>query len=163
MIMILDINDFIRVFPKYEEEFNTELMPLENIINLPVFNIDTTRYCLYIHRGGSLIGFCRLKILPRTIIERRDCMTIEDLFIFSRWRNQGYCKKFLRKIIRHLPDLNIGCIILSVLQDNLSAIKCYSANGFSQVNDSLNDRMNEYWAPYLYGDMFHLGFGLDES
>lgn len=77
-----------------------------------------------VYLGNIPIGVCYLEKLSGGIIY------ISSFLIYSNWRGKGLSKKMLDLITEFSKEENCGYLKLSVMDDNLIAIRLYESYGF---------------------------------
>ena len=60
---------------------------------------------------------------------------IEDVFVFPEFRNKGYAKALVGKVIEDLKKENYIKVFLEVRESNTPARKAYEGNGFIKISE----------------------------
>ena len=90
--------------------------------------------CFIIVEGEEVIGYsisylCKT-IDPLHFVERKFAF-IDEIFIHSSCRRQGYATELIQHLKKHYKRNGIECMELYLLSNNFSAYKVYLNNNFS--------------------------------
>lgn len=93
---------------------------------------------------GNNVGHCQILRLDL----QNHSASIGRLLIYSKYRNKGFGKLMIQKLLKLAKDnLGLKDISLRVFEFNISAIKCYEVIGFRIVSEELIDipNISERW------------------
>jgi ribosomal protein S18 acetylase RimI-like enzyme len=99
-----------------------------------VYNDDFKSYNLYDKNNNSIIGQLQVSYPynDRNLdisLQNKKCINIFNVYIEEDYRNKGFGKFILEKVIKNLKD-KCDIITLQVLSNNEYAIKLYKSLGF---------------------------------
>lgn len=130
--------EFKKIYPKYEEMFHTELMPIDMILKLPSWG-GRIKYALMVI-NSKIAGFARIQQVPG--LGTRD---IQDLFIFSEFRGRRLCAPFICAIMKS----HTGKYCASIEAQNTASRACFESCGFTITDDKiLKSAFDQFWALY---------------
>lgn len=79
--------------------------------------------------NGKQIGKCAMKEYSRG--ENAGSYLLHNVSIDEAYRGQGLCTKFLKCVLKRYAGKTV---FLSVLIDNIPAVKCYTEMGFIEID-----------------------------
>ena len=81
--------------------------------------------------NGEIVGFIYFIHSLRTFLEvSKQVALISDMYVKPEFRRRGIGSLLLEKCFEHLRKLNMKHVMLSVLSENLAAVKFYEKHGF---------------------------------
>jgi ribosomal protein S18 acetylase RimI-like enzyme len=142
-----DRNFILKGDPSYKKEF-------EDLCNYP--NRSETAYQLFenFKTRTFVLGILDNHLVSMAVgWEKKDHLTISDVFTLPSYRGKGLCKAVIQTLLRSFfyycdggKFKNNLSFEMGVTHDNISAIKCYEYFGFTKIPDS------EYYAKTALGE-----------
>lgn len=155
---------FIVAVKPYEEIFNTELMTIKNILKLKKWGSRKKIKYVIMEDDINIIGFARIQSIkvPKDLISIyfgkyatrfiQYLYDIQDVFIFSKYRDKKLCNYFITNLIKNAPVEKLSLFVVSVDVNNLKAYKCYKHANFIEIEqtDQLAIFFDNFWHKYKF-------------
>jgi len=86
---------------------------------------------LVAQRGTELVGFIHLAYLTREMYETaRNMAVIHDMYVKPIYRSLGIGTMLMKEEMKRVKDKGVKQVRLSVLSENVGAVKFYERHGF---------------------------------
>ena len=128
-----------------KQQIENNISPIDDILNDLCSGYDTENYLFMIlmdrKKLVGLLGIVYISSKMKKMMNlnfREKTYEIRDVFILPEYRGKGLCKKMIEEIKSHVIKYDIARRLkLHVLENNLSAFKCYISAGFKIYKNKL--------------------------